>query len=244
VGSQPLNPTALLAQLVECGVDFVVVGALAVGTYGEVRGTGDVDVMVPINDDANRKALDKALRKLDARKIPASEGGIEQGEPEYPTLMFQTRFGKLDILYRPDGSAPYSKVKQRAVVRTLGGQSVAVVGKDDLLRMKLAAGRPHDLQDVASLTASEKGELRRIQLTMKLLDGVAEEWAHDLTAARVALFDERARVWVQEGYVKVDARRSGLTDEQLQLWAQSLAERLHGSEILAEPACEAEITGI
>jgi hypothetical protein len=38
----PLNPAALLGVLSACGVDFVVVGALAVGLHSDVRATGEV----------------------------------------------------------------------------------------------------------------------------------------------------------------------------------------------------------
>lgn len=240
--SGPLNPSALLATLAECGVDFVVVGAMAVGVHAEVRSTGDVDVMVPMNDQANRKALDKALRKLDADRIPALEGGIAQdADAECPTLMFSTRFGKLDLLYRPDGSAPYSKVKQRSLITSVGGQPVRVAGKDDMVSMKLAAGRPHDLQDVANMTAAEQGVPRQIFLAMKLAADADEEWARESAHGRVTLFDAHSRVWVEEGHLKVKARRSDLTEQQLQMWARALAERLYGSEILSGPTPDVEI---
>ncbi len=241
----PLNPSALLATLSECGVDFVVVGALAVGVHGDVRGTGDVDVMVPINDRDNKKALETALRKLDADRLPSTRGGVEQGEDaEYPTLMFNTCFGKLDILYRPDGCAPYSKIKQRSLPTSLGGQAVRVAGKDDMVSMKLAAGRPHDLQDVANMTAGEKGRPRQISLTMKLLPDVDRAWARELASARVTLFDPRSHLWLEEGYLKVEARRSDLTDGQLHQWAQALAERLYGSGLVTDRATDIEISEV
>lgn len=186
----PLNPAALLATLSECRVDFVLIGAIAVGIHGEVRATGDVDVMVPVDDESNRQALGTALTKLNAERIPMSQGGAVQGsDAAYPTLMFRTRFGRLDVLYRPDGSAPYRAVKERSVTRELGGQPVNVAGKSDLVSMKLAAGRVDDLRDVASMTADEHGEPRRISLDFTLAAGVDPDWAHDLAMSRVSLFD-------------------------------------------------------
>jgi hypothetical protein len=61
-----LNPAGLLGTLSACDVDFVVIGALAVGAHSEVRATGDVDVMVPIGDEANKRALQNALEQLGA----------------------------------------------------------------------------------------------------------------------------------------------------------------------------------
>jgi hypothetical protein len=238
----PLNPTALLASLSESGVDFVVIGALAVAVHGEVRGTGDVDVMVPIDDEANRRALERALTKLDAARIPPLGGGLHHGsEAQYPTLMFNTRFGRLDVLYRPDGSAPYPKIKQRAITRSLGGQPVRVAGRDDMVSMKLAAGRPDDLRDVASMTASEKGNARRIVVRMKLAPQVDEEWARELALARAALFDPRSRVTIVSGRLDIEAVRQDLTDAQLEMWARALAERLCGSSVLADRSADVQI---
>jgi hypothetical protein len=237
LSARPLSPTDLLATLSECGVDFVVIGALAVGVHGEVRGTGDVDVMVPSGDDANKRALETALGKLGAERILPEHGE----DPDYPVLMFGTRYGRLDILYRPDGSAPYAKVKARAITRRIGGQPVRVAGKDDMVRMKLAAGRPDDLRDVASMTASERGETRRIRVTMQLTTGVDEAWAIELTRARVTLFDPQSRVWMEGGRLEIDAGRADLTDQQLRMWARALAERLYGSAILAGRTVEIDI---
>jgi hypothetical protein len=238
----PLNPAALLATLSECGVDFVVIGALAVGVHGEVRGTGDVDVMVPVDDEANKKALHLALEQLGASRIPAVEGGVEHGsDADYPTIMFNTRFGRLDILYRPDGSAPYPRIKQRAITRSLGGHPVRVAGKDDMVSMKLAAGRPDDLRDVASMTASERGEPRRVVVRMTLAPGVDAEWARELADARATLFDSRSRVTVDSGHLQIEAVRHDLTDPQLEMWARAVAERLHGSGVLATTSADVRV---
>jgi len=139
---QPLQPGKLLGVLTDSGVEFTVIGALAVNVWSsEIRGTGDIDIMVPAGDDANKAALAKALKKLGATQISLDEGGINQGDAGYPTLMFQTRFGKLDILYRPDGSAPYRDVKARATSRPVAGRTVQVAGRNDMVRMKTAARR-------------------------------------------------------------------------------------------------------
>jgi hypothetical protein len=232
----------MLATLSECGVDFVVIGALAVGTHAEVRSTADVDVMVPVGDEVNRRALDEALRRLGAVRLPAAEGGVDPtADDPYPTLMFATAYGKLDVLYRPDGSDAYPKVRQRSLTTHVGGRRVAIAGKDDLVRMKLAAGRPDDLRDVASLTAAEGGRPRRICASMKLGAEVDEAWATDLAAARVSLFDPAGRVWADSGWLKLDAGRPDLTDEQLRLWARALAGRLHGAGVLADPEVRVEL---
>ena len=238
-----LNPAGLLGTLSACDVDFVVIGALAVGVHSEVRATGDVDVMVPIGDEANKRALQNALEQLGAVLLSSEQGGIDPaaGDP-YPTVMFRTRYGKLDVLYRPDGSDSYPKVKQRSLETKINGQRVYVAGKNDLVRMKLAAGRTDDFRDVANLTSSEQGSLRRVSLSMVLASRVDHEWARDLTAARVAYFDQSGRVRIVEGiYLQIEARRSDLTDQQIEQWAHALADRLEAAEVIADSDIDIQI---
>ncbi len=230
-----LNPAGLLGALSACGVDFVVIGALAVGVHAEVRATGDVDVMVPIGDGANRRALRDALQQLGAVLLSSEQGGVDPtaGE-EYPTVMFSTRYGKLDILYRPDGSDSYPKVKRRSLQTTINGQRVYVAGKDDLIRMKLAAGRTDDLRDVANLTSSEQGVPRLVSVSMVLAPEVDHEWARDMAAERATYFDVSSRVRIAENkYLKIEARRSDLTDRQIEQWAHALADRLEAAGVVA-----------
>jgi len=58
-------PDELLAPLSDGGVEFVLIGGLAVGAHGFPRATKDVDI-VPAPDDANLHRLAAVLRKLDA----------------------------------------------------------------------------------------------------------------------------------------------------------------------------------
>ncbi len=238
-----LDPTALLETLAACGVDFVIIGALAVGVHSEVRATGDVDVMLPIGDETNKHALLRALETLDAVRLSAGQGGVDPaaGDP-YPTVMFGTRYGKLDVLYRPDGSDSYSEVKRRSLSTVIGGQRVRVVGKHDLVRMKLAAGRIDDLRDVANLTSSEQGTPCEVFVSMTLTLDVDQEWARDLTAARVAYFDPDCRIRIADDrHLQVHAQRSGLTDGQIEEWAYALADRLQAAGVIADADIEVRI---
>jgi len=243
VADGALDPAALLGTLAACGVDFVVIGALAVGVHAEVRATGDVDVMLPSGDDANKSALLRALEMLNAVRLSSEQGGVDPvaGDP-YPTVMFGTRYGKLDVLYRPDGSDSYPEVRRRSLDTTIGGQGVRVVGKDDLVRMKLAAGRTDDLRDVANLTSSEQGAPREVFVSMTLAQDVDREWARDLVAARGAYFDPSCRIGISDdGRLQIDAHRSGLTDGQIEQWAHALADRLLAAAVIADAGIEIRI---
>jgi hypothetical protein len=245
VSFQPLQPAKLLTVLKESDVDFVLIGAMAVTAWSsEIRGNGDVDIMVPVGDEANKARLNKALKKLRAAQLPLEQGGINTTDAEHPTLMFQTRFGKLDILYRPDGSAPYCEIKARAPVRTVAGHAIHVASRDDMVRMKAAGGRERDLDDLALLTEVDKGDPVKVELTMPLRPGVDADEAKDFTFSRVEMFDEDAQVWVTEDgqWLKASAARAAMSAEQVKQWANYLADRLRGRDFLGEGEIEVEVT--
>jgi hypothetical protein len=56
------------------------------------------------------------------------------------------------VLHEAPGAAPYPELRERALVIALDDVRVPVAGRDDLIRMKLARGRPIDRADVAALT--------------------------------------------------------------------------------------------
>lgn len=236
----------MLASLIEHGVDLVVVGALAVGFHGYVRATGDVDVMVPTGDEANRGRLEAALRALGAERLPALAGGglpLPEDDP-YPTLQFRTRLGRLDILYRPDGSAPYAKMKARSISTAIGSVTVRIAALDDVIAMKLAAGRSGDLDDVAALTSGARAApraTRTVFVALPLAVDADPDWATDLLRSRLLEFDDGAEVWVEDGRLSFGATRGDLTEEQLSQWARALAHRLRGAGLLSEAEIEVRV---
>lgn len=90
---------------------------------------------------------------------------------------------------------------------------------DDLIRMKLVAGRTDDLRGVANLTSSEQGVPRRVFVSMTLASEVDHEWARDMAAERAAYFDPSSRVRITDStHLQIEARRSDLTDRQVEQW--------------------------
>lgn len=58
-------------------------------------------------------------------------------------------------MHEVPGGRSYEELSERALHVQLGDIDVPVVDLDDPIRMKLARGRPVDLEDVASLTDPE-----------------------------------------------------------------------------------------
>lgn len=150
----PLDAERILRALAEHGVDYVLIGGLAVQTHGHVRTTIDADI-VPAPDPANLRRLAAALRSLDARVLNRGEEGTAVDAKmlsRATTWQFATRDGGIDVMNEVPGGRPYSELSERALHVQLGEVDVPVVDLDDLIRMKLARARPTDLADVAALT--------------------------------------------------------------------------------------------
>jgi hypothetical protein len=150
----PLDAERILRALAAHEVDYVLIGGLAVQTHGHVRTTNDAD-LIPAPDPANLERLAGALRELDARVLnPGHEStAIDAGMlPRSTIWQFATKDGGIDVMHEVPGGGPYAALSQRAMHVRLGDIDVPVVDLDDLIRMKLARGRPVDIADVAALT--------------------------------------------------------------------------------------------
>jgi predicted nucleotidyltransferase len=153
----PLDAERILGVLAEHGVDYVLIGGLAVQTHGHVRTTIDAD-LIPAPDPTNLARLASALRALDAKVLNPGEEETEIDAtmlPRETIWRFATRDGGIDVMHEVPGGRPFAELLDRALHVHLGEIDVPVVDLDDLIRMKLARGRPVDLADVAALTDPE-----------------------------------------------------------------------------------------
>lgn len=148
------RPRALLELLAARGVDFVVIGGIAVTLHGGSRNTFDLDIC-PAQDGVNLEVLGRTLVKLETVLR-----GVDDGVPFVPdartlgqvqVLTLDTSYGPLDVLIRPDGSPPYGALRDHAQRVELGASTVLVASIDDLMDMKVAAGRDKDRLDLEEL---------------------------------------------------------------------------------------------
>ena len=150
----PLDAERILRALAEHEVDYVLIGGLAVQTHGHVRTTNDAD-LIPAPQPTNLKRLAAALRSLGAEVV---NPGAERTEitakmlPKATIWQFTSRDGGIDVMHEVPGGRSFDELSKEALHVRLGDIDVPVVGLDDLIQMKLARGRPVDLEDVASLT--------------------------------------------------------------------------------------------
>lgn len=157
--SPDLNISSLLVRLASAGVDFVVIGGIAVVAHGYERNTKDLDICYS-PDGANLEALGTVLLELNARLR-----GIEEEIPFVPDartlhgtqmLTLDTDEGSLDLLVQPDGSPAYGALKARAERIEFDGFEILIASIEDLLAMKRAANRVQDHVDIEALTAIQR----------------------------------------------------------------------------------------
>lgn len=149
---------ALLEALNEAGIEFVVIGGVAVGAHGYPRATADLD-LVPDPDPENLDRLATTLASLDATLPtvggrafdPASDTGvIRRGG----NVTADTKFGGLDVVQLARGVPPFSALNEDAVDSDLLGVPVKVCSLSRLREMKLAQGRTQDKADLENLPES------------------------------------------------------------------------------------------
>ena len=131
----------------DAGVEYLVIGAHAVGLYAPPRLTKDVDIWVnPSPQNAER--VYRAL--TDFMGAPPHDLSIE--DLTNPDLVYQIGVApnRVDILMgiEPMG---FDEAWPNREPSTYGGTPIQVIGKADLIRSKRAAGRPQDLLDLEQL---------------------------------------------------------------------------------------------
>lgn len=150
-----LDLRALLDTLIRHEVRFVVVGAVAVGAHGYVRGTADLDI-VPADDQANLQRLRMALVELDATLPLGGDRPFDPARDAGPlearkNMTLDTSLGGLDIIQRAPGVPTFPALDDEAIEAELLGVRVRICSLRHLRQMKKAAGRPQDAADLANL---------------------------------------------------------------------------------------------
>jgi hypothetical protein len=149
---------ALLALLSQAGVEYVVVGGIAIGLQGYVRATADLDI-VPAPDAANLERLSTALQTAEAalalapaRRFSSREAWmLRRGR----NVSVTTSHGDLDVIRILPGVPDYAALAADADRFDLDGLTVAVASRGKLIEMKQARDSEQDRADIAALRALE-----------------------------------------------------------------------------------------
>jgi hypothetical protein len=149
----------LLVRLVEADIRFVVIGGLALGSWGVIRGTKDCDI-VPDPAPENLDRLARLVANLGGHvqlgeSLLGSERSIAALLRSGERALIATRLGDLDIVQGLEGVLPYAELRASASDVEIADVSIPICALEHLRTMKRAAGRPRDLVDLDDLDAAQ-----------------------------------------------------------------------------------------
>ncbi len=146
---------SLVDALEELGIEYVIVGGVAVVSWGNLRTTRDVDVVILIREgDAGRFA--QTLVKHD---FDVNEEDVIKSLEEKTHL---TVFDKLSD-FHVDVKGVYGKEDERVLERRrevqVGERRVYLASPEEIIAMKLVYGSEQDLKDAESVYLRQKDRL-------------------------------------------------------------------------------------
>jgi hypothetical protein len=147
------DPEATVRILNKHGVRYVVIGGIAAQLHDlPVPATVDIDV-TPALDLKNLESLANAFDELEAGLYSVDEGATwfprrpVENWAQYASLHLMTKFGPVDIVFRPDGAANgFADVLRDAEESMLGEEPVLVIATATWVALKQAAGRQKDIE--------------------------------------------------------------------------------------------------
>jgi predicted nucleotidyltransferase len=154
-----VEPEALLRQLADHQVEYVLIGGLAMVAHGSAHITEDLDVCYS-RSPKNITALAAAFAPLHPYLR-----GAPPGLPfsfDVPTIAAALNFtlitdlGDVDVLGEVTGIGMYEQVFAQSEEKTLFGLKVRVLSLDGLLVSKRAAGRIKDRNHILELEELKK----------------------------------------------------------------------------------------
>lgn len=144
----------------EAGVRFVVVGGVAVVLHGHIRYTRDLDLVIDLEPTAALRAMKALSAQGFVPKVPVEPEAFADAAQraawieERNMMVFSlwdvaNPLRNIDLFVR--SPRPFEELYRRSKLMPIGYSTVRVVAIDDLISLKLEAGRPQDLVDVEML---------------------------------------------------------------------------------------------
>jgi predicted nucleotidyltransferase len=144
-----VDTESLLKSLKEHKVRFIVIGATAFPVHGYSRATLDIDIFI----EAKRSNAEKTLAALKNFGYDISEVSID--ELLTKKILIRQYLIETDIHPFVNG-VTFDEVWKNRVKAKFGETFVWFASLDDLIKMKKAAGRPKDAEDLKYLLKLKK----------------------------------------------------------------------------------------
>lgn len=134
---------------------YAVIGGIAASLRGEPRVTADVDLVLGITIDAAIALIPSLVGTCFEPLFPGVEEVVERSFI-LPLRHRRTRV-KVDLAIGLSGFERQTIARAEAV--DIAGHDILVATAEDLVIMKLFAGRPRDQQDAAGIVATQRQNL-------------------------------------------------------------------------------------
>lgn len=136
----------LIESLPSSTPPYCLIGALALSAWGQPRATKDIDLLILLNE-ASQEEL---LRELASSGFLKDEAWSEHN-PMLQGAMVRLQSGNvpIDLLVPRDAQEEEALSRRRMI--EVEGLSLWIVSPEDLVLMKLKAGRPYDFGDVVTV---------------------------------------------------------------------------------------------
>lgn len=155
-----LDYLGIFRALNRSGIDYLVVGGLAVNFHGIPRMTYDIDLMVHVEPQNVLKLVSlltgwgyKPKIPVDPRDLADEEKRnswiAEKGMVAFNFYSDKHPIGEIDLVI--ESPIPYDQLKKNAVIIEIQGEKIRVVSLHDLIQLKRHAGRKQDLADAEHL---------------------------------------------------------------------------------------------
>jgi hypothetical protein len=170
VSSSASSLAELLADLdralAALGLRWYLFGAQAAILYGVARLTADVDVTVDAGALANAVLVDRLAAAGLELRVPDAAGFADQTRV-LPLLHVRSRI-PVDVVLAGPGLEElfFSRVEEQSI----GDLRVPVASAEDIVTMKILAGRPKDVEDVATILRARPVDPVRVRATLRLLE--------------------------------------------------------------------------
>lgn len=144
-----MDISKLLKSLNDQRVKFVVIGASAFPSHGYVRMTGDIDILI----EPTRINAERTIQAL--ANVGYDVADLSPDQVLTKKILFRQYILAADVHPSVVG-ARFQTVWKNRVPETIEGVPVFVASLEDLIKMKRAANRAKDQEDLKALLAIKK----------------------------------------------------------------------------------------
>ena len=159
----------LFEKLNKIGIDYVVVGGVALVLHGVVRLTADLDLMVHLEEDNLSKFVNIMTELGYKPKVPVKAEEFvsaknraswinEKNMKVFSFFHSEKPINLVDVFI--EEPINYNTIQSDAVKIMSGNVSIPVISVKHLIRLKEISGRPQDIADIAALKEVEKSGRR------------------------------------------------------------------------------------